>query len=551
MQNNVSFNRRFYILLLLAFISFLYSPHNLFADGKKYPDTAYKIVPKIPQQKAVIVFKDGVEKLIIESSLDGQGKEFAWIIPLPSKPTNFEKVSPGLIKTLSFAIQPKITHDIKSYLNFCIFLTVIFAIWFFIVITNKPDSPLVTLLFMISISFFILAIFAPALRSAGLSETSFDNITGINITDIKGIGSYDLAVLDANSALSLNNWLQVNGFMGLDDEDKKIVSDYIQDGWCFVAAKLKRDSESGFSQPHPLAMSFAVTNPIYPMKLTSTIGNDVYLEIFVISDKKAFSNQLEAEFSDKFTKYGTSYSINEIKGNWTGLSSNKYGLKIGHPDSLNLLWDGCVLTKLVGTLKPAQMRKDLVINIKNEGPFLAHYWSWEGAYLSAWIVGLVSFCILLLILTLVFYERIGNYYKVHLTILIRSIFISIFLGLLTFLLVPKINVTAKKTSILNKEYILGSYIKNEVLYGIYDNKMNIDQLRRNFNDYLKDETDTSIPWRMKNPYTDQIAKEEDSPGNYVFIEDQRGIVIRTFSKEGFPFDIVLKPKEPKRDSNTK
>ena len=549
MRLNVSSGRKFLAAVFL-FVS-LFSLQNLQADGKKYPDIAYKVPPKIPQQRVVIVFKDGVEMLIIESSLDGQGKEFAWIIPLPSKPTNFEKVSPGLIKTLSFAIQPKITHDIKSYLNFCIFITILLIVWLIFILVKKLQSPLIVLCVIFFIGFWILSIFMPTLRSAGLSETSFDNVSGINITDIKEIGNYNLAVLDANSAQSLDNWLQVNGFMGLDNEDKQIVSDYIKQGWCFVAAKLKRDSESGFSQPHPLAMSFAIKKPIYPMKLTSTVGSDVYLEIFVISDKKAFSNQLETEFSDKFKKNSRNYYINEIKGQWTGFSSSKYNLRIGHPDSFNLLWEGCVLTKLVGTLKPAQMNKDIVFEIKNGEPFLAHYWSREGAQTTSWIVSLSSFCLLIVVLSQLFYKRIQNDDKVYISIIIRSILISIFLGLLTFLLVPKIDVTAKKTSIINKEYMLGSEIKYFVLSGINDNEMTIDQLRRNFTDYLKDETDTSIPFRMKNPYTDQIVKEEDSPGNYVFIEDQRGIVIRTFSKEGFPFDIVLKPKESIKDSNSK
>lgn len=137
MQNNLSFNRRIYLLLLLAFASFLYSPQKLQADGKIFPDIAYKIPPKIPSQKAIIVYKDGIEKLIIESSLDGQGKEFAWIVPLPTKPINFETVSPGLIKTLSFAIQPKITHDIMRYLDFCFFLTVLITLWFATALSKK------------------------------------------------------------------------------------------------------------------------------------------------------------------------------------------------------------------------------------------------------------------------------------------------------------------------------------------------------------------------------------------------------------------------------
>ncbi|MHC4418082.1 MAG: hypothetical protein ACYSU6_05790, partial [Planctomycetota bacterium] len=76
-------------------------PTTVYADGKFFAERAYKVPPAIPSQRAILIHKDGTEKLIIESALQGEGKEFGWVIPLPAKPTEFEKVSPGLIKTLS------------------------------------------------------------------------------------------------------------------------------------------------------------------------------------------------------------------------------------------------------------------------------------------------------------------------------------------------------------------------------------------------------------------------------------------------------------------
>ncbi|MHC4343375.1 MAG: hypothetical protein ACYSUP_01655, partial [Planctomycetota bacterium] len=103
---------RIWLLNIATVLLILFSPQRVYADGKYFPEQAYKATPAIPSQRAILAYKDGIEKLTIESALDGQGREFGWIIPLPAKPTEFEKVSPGLIKTLSLIIQPKITHDL-------------------------------------------------------------------------------------------------------------------------------------------------------------------------------------------------------------------------------------------------------------------------------------------------------------------------------------------------------------------------------------------------------------------------------------------------------
>jgi hypothetical protein len=78
-----------------------------YADGVYLPEVRKKI-PDIPVQRAVVKYLNGVETLIIESTFDGEGNNFGWIIPVPNKPSKLEKVSPGLLKTLSFQVQPEI-----------------------------------------------------------------------------------------------------------------------------------------------------------------------------------------------------------------------------------------------------------------------------------------------------------------------------------------------------------------------------------------------------------------------------------------------------------
>ena len=97
------------IAFILVFVCVLFVCRFSFADGCYIPE-ARKKMPDIPIQRAVVKYQHETETLIIESTLDGEGNSFGWIIPVPSEPQRFEKVSSGLLKTLSLQIQPEINH---------------------------------------------------------------------------------------------------------------------------------------------------------------------------------------------------------------------------------------------------------------------------------------------------------------------------------------------------------------------------------------------------------------------------------------------------------
>ena len=531
----------------------LLSSQNLRADGKMFPEIAYKIPPKIPSQKAIIVYKDGIEKLIIESSLDGQGKEFGWVIPLPAEPNNFEKVSPGLIKTLSLAIQPEITHDLTQPLFSAVWI-MICAFLIYLVHLRSSKNKILNVFLLLLIIFVMLSILMPTLGSkseiASLSE-------GVDIKKQVNIGNYELFVLKAENPDALDTWLKDNGFLTLDKSDKTIVSDYIKEGWCFVAAKLKRDSDSGFSQPHPLAMSFTSKKPVYPMRLTSTVGNDIYLEIFVISDKQAFTGQLKLEFSDKFKFNEKAYEIFTDKSYYfPGYTSDKFEQEIGHPDSLNLLWDGCVLTKLYGTLKPAQMKSDVILNFRQAKPFQKHYWSIQGAYQYSIILILLAFTSLFIVLHNGY--RKNRKLKVEQPFLraaVISLIASLALGGVLYLVLPKIyNIRTGSffsKRIYNHEITIFKefFLEDISIKNIDYRNIKIEDYKKLIEEYIS--ALPKLPMGQMNPFTGQMIKDEDSPGNYVLIKDERGIVWRSFTMEGFPLDFVLKPKESVKDSNSK
>ena len=62
--------------------------------------------------------------------------------------------------------------------------------------------------------------------------------------------------------------------------------------------------------------------------------------------------------------------------------------------------------------------------------------------------------------------------------------------------------------------------------------MSKDEIAKLLDDFFRSKHTT-------NQYTGEPVKEEDSPGNYTFVEDDRGVVWRTYSAEGYPDDCVV------------
>ncbi len=68
-----------------------------FADGTVFVQGIAK--PRIPDQSALITFDGKTERLVIETAVEGEGTEFAWVVPVPSLP-KVEAATPGLFPTL-------------------------------------------------------------------------------------------------------------------------------------------------------------------------------------------------------------------------------------------------------------------------------------------------------------------------------------------------------------------------------------------------------------------------------------------------------------------
>ncbi len=73
-------------LVALTFVLWLLSSISLLADGKAFPPVAISTEVRMPDQRALLVWSNGVERLAIETRIVGEGTNFAWVVPLPAVP---------------------------------------------------------------------------------------------------------------------------------------------------------------------------------------------------------------------------------------------------------------------------------------------------------------------------------------------------------------------------------------------------------------------------------------------------------------------------------
>src|SRR6185436_18744733 len=80
------------------------------ADGVVLPGVAVVKPVRTPDQRALVRFDGKTETLVIETTLQGEGRDFAWILPLPAVPT-IEASTTGLFPTLVVMCAPELGDE--------------------------------------------------------------------------------------------------------------------------------------------------------------------------------------------------------------------------------------------------------------------------------------------------------------------------------------------------------------------------------------------------------------------------------------------------------
>jgi hypothetical protein len=171
-----------------------------------------------PDQKALIYFHNGEEQLVISPGFEGAVGDFAWVVPVPSRPR---------VEVLEGAP----FHELARLI--------------------APAPPL-----------NMAARAAPAAAKEMASE--------VRVLERRVVGDYDVSVLESTASDALLKWLRANEYH-LPDRAAAPMQRYIKEGWTFVACRIRSAGAGAALRSGtltPLRLIFPATKPVYPMRLS-------------------------------------------------------------------------------------------------------------------------------------------------------------------------------------------------------------------------------------------------------------------------------------------
>lgn len=219
-----------------------------------------------PTQKAIIVYANGQEDLVLQVKYEGPLDQFGWLVPVPGKPS----VRLGSMKCF---------YELSRF-------------------TQQQQ----------------LDLRWQGARAAayGVDDKSASGPPPVQIVETKTVGAYDITVLSAKDPAALKQWLEDNHFYVPPDKSN-VLDAYTKMGWYFVAVKiaLNRWSSSFNStsnqlasgELNPLQISFASDRCIFPLRISSINGKPSEVQMYVLAaepllEQGLFEQELPAIYSN-------------------------------------------------------------------------------------------------------------------------------------------------------------------------------------------------------------------------------------------------------------
>jgi HEAT repeat protein len=210
-----------------------------------------------PAQKAILVWDAGREDLLLQVKYEGALEDFGWLIPVPSLP----KVTKG-------SMQPFYELSQLTQRQFG---------------TEGTRGTL------------------GVVRAGGAEE--------VKVIEVKTVGAYEVSILSASEAGSLERWLRAHGY-SIPEGKGSIIDEYIKRNWYFIAARIQLEGETALKvvsstspkdpdamvtgrravqkqlssgELHPLLISFDTPKCIFPLRISAVSGKASQVSIYVLS----------------------------------------------------------------------------------------------------------------------------------------------------------------------------------------------------------------------------------------------------------------------------
>lgn len=229
----------------------------ILADGKVMPPRNYEGSLEENAQEAILIFHgakgddSAVQDMILKIEVEGDAKEFAWIVPLPNEAKIAEE-------------DPKLFRELFDYVEY----------------RNRRSA-------------------SKGLGSDIKSARTDGAANGVQIIRREVVGNFDITTVRETEEGGLNPWLVQEGFQTLDGAED-VLDFYREKG--YVYACIKVDSEilatEKVIESHPLRFTFETGGEdgiFFPMKLTGLQKDNFDVNLYVF---------YSAWINDNLNKYG-------------------------------------------------------------------------------------------------------------------------------------------------------------------------------------------------------------------------------------------------------
>jgi len=208
----------FQTVFIIGFLGVLIFPLTVKGDGGFFPPPDFYL--RQTQQKAVILYDEGVETLIISVIFQGDAKDFGWVVPTPSRPE----------------------------------------------IDEAPDELFVSLEELTGITRW---------KDYGGPVPLEEFKQEVEVLETKEVGIFEAKLLKSDDPKALANWLAENNYQ-FPKEGSYVLESYVENNWYFVAVKVRPDLvwgdataklQSGHATP--IKLTFEADKIVYPLKISS------------------------------------------------------------------------------------------------------------------------------------------------------------------------------------------------------------------------------------------------------------------------------------------
>jgi hypothetical protein len=176
----------------------------------------------VVEESAVIVWDPAArtQHFIRRATFRGNARDFGFLVPTPTVPV-LAAVDDGIFDALQAKIEPPTIKRTRRKIQ-----------WLFFQLANKGET------------------------STGAS---------VQVLETTKVARYEAAVLDANDAVALREWLQAHGYATTPDLVQWLDL-YIRQRWKITAFKIDKTQSAADAQTQAVKMSFTTDRPFFPYR---------------------------------------------------------------------------------------------------------------------------------------------------------------------------------------------------------------------------------------------------------------------------------------------